>query len=487
MFLNNPEFRKNFKLEVSATRIMACAIIMLLVAYAAYSGTSTLNFRNYASPGAKQAISVYKAFCTTGFLFAIVYGSYLAASSITSELHQRTWTFLSMSPLPPSRILVGKMFGATALIWIITLAIIIPAFVISLSVAIPGEGYIRPETVTIGIFVTALILWIISSHAGALLLALQTNLSHRETSDKRNSILYALITLLAGLSIGSILSGSLENFYELRSFDTSKSRYLAIDQNLVVGPGKYLVAPEKLSWYGVELYLLDMFLIILAFSAFWLVTAAYRSLRKTLHFHDTPWVWGLFLIAATIFLFGFEESQDHKYDIPLFASGMLIIIMSVLLSCMEAGDTIRYQSWIARIQQRKFAEAFRITPLWMISVVAFLCLIPISLSLSSTPVPVTMIACSTLLFATRDILVIHALSWSKLVKRPWLAISIYGLFVYGLTPWIAGRESELFFPIMSRHVLGRPEAVSSLYWALILPQIVIAAGLCLRLWKKMKK
>lgn len=484
MFLNNPEFRKNFKLEVSTTRIIVCIVIMILVAYAAYSGTSTLNFRNYVSLEAKQALSVYGAFSTAGFLFAIVYGSYLAASSITSELHQRTWTFLSMSPLPPSRILAGKMFGATALIWIITLAIIIPVFIVSLSVGIPGAGYIRPEAVTISIFVTALVLWIISSHAAAILLALQTNLSHREASDKRNSILYTLITLLAGLSVGSILSESLKKFYELRPFDTSKGTYLAIDQNLVVGPGKYLVAPEKLSWYGVELYLLDMFLIILAFSAFWLVVAAYRSLRKTLHFHDTPWVWGLFLITATIFLFGFE---DHKYDIPLFASGMLIIIMSVVLSCMEAGNTIRYQSWIALIQRRKFAEAFRITPLWMISTAAFLCLIPISLSLSSTPVPVTMVACSTLLFATRDILVIHALSWSILVKRPWLAISIYGLLVYGLAPWIAGKEREMFFPIMSRHVLGNPEAIDSLYWALILPQIAIAAGLCLRLWKKMEK
>lgn len=487
MFLNNPEFRKNFKLEVSATRIMACAIIMILVAYAAYSGTSTLNFRNYISLEAKQALSVYNAFCTTGFLFAIIYGSYLAANSITSELHQRTWTFLSMSPLPPSRILAGKMFGATALIWIITIAIIIPAFVISLSVAIPGEGYIRPETVTIGIFVTALILWIISAHAGAVLLALQSNLGNRETSDKRNNILYTLIMFLAGLSVGSALLASLENFYELKPFSPSKGAHMAIDQGIVIGPGKYLVPPEKFSWYGAELYLLDTLLIMLAFSAFWLVTAAYRSLRKTLHFHDTPWVWSLFLITATIFLFGFEKSQDHKYDIPLLASGMLIIIMSVLLSCMEAGDTIRYQSWIARIQQRKFAEAFRITPLWMISVAAFLCLIPISLSLSSTPVPVTMVACSTMLFATRDILVIHALSWSKLVKRPWLAISIYGLFIYGLAPWIAGKEREIFFPIMSRHVLGNPEAVNDLYWALILPQIAIATGLCLRLWKKMEK
>src|SRR6185436_13233988 len=142
----------------------------------------------------------------------------------------------------------------------------------------------------------------------------------------------------------------------------------------VVEPNfSYIMNPRMDDWYGFYLYNFDLLMVVLAFFAAWAFAGAWRALRKSLQYHDAPWVWTGFVIAAALFLNGFPLSNfgGAHHIRGTFYWAIFVSLVTMFFACIsEAGDIIKYRAFARNLAAGARYEAFREIPLWMISFAA---------------------------------------------------------------------------------------------------------------------
>ncbi len=464
MFFKNPEFKKNFRLEVNGTRLSVCFILLALILFALYNGKIDLNApKNYEAY--IYAKSFFNAFCGIGFFFVIVWGTYLSAASINEEIRQKTWDFVRMSSLSPLKILVGKLFGATSLIWIVGLIGIIPVLAISAAEMLPVTAPLRDDGTTVAVLIGTIICWAIFSHAAGLLFSLHAILNSRE-KDRFNSIGATLLVLICGLYIGATIINAFDYFHV--SYRQGRASYT--------------------EWYGHSFHTLDIILLCLAFGTVWAVVGAHRMLRQSLLFLDQPWVWIAFLLIASLFLNGFATEIEFKRF--LFWPILLCTFTVALMAVHEARDVVRYKTFAARLNMGNYKDALRYMPLWMISFLFLIgTLITSIVVIDHRPTTIMSIA-SLVAFAIRDLLILHWLSWKPNIRRPLLGYAFFAGAFYLLLPLITRPTSELgrmFFPLLphsnSASLMPYEQGWIFFYWAFQVGSIAIAAWLFNSRWK----
>jgi hypothetical protein len=396
----NPEFIKNTRLEFSVTRLVVAMGLLALISWTSWSGTEIGN----------QADSLFDALSTIGFLFSIIWGSYLVANSLIEEEKQRTWDFVRLSSLSPAKILIGKIFGSPCLAWVVTFAGILPLMTLSLAILFAKQGNLpRPEMGLILVFILSLIVWILLSYAFSFLLSIRAVSLGR--GNQKSVAGVTILTFIFGVIIGKILTSALPFF------------------------NRYVCSPTHdcfphITWFGTEMLALDNALIALTFCCFWVVIGAYRSLRQALQFEDSPTVWIGFLVTTTIFLSGYVGSANIiGWKQGLFALSLAFCGFFTLLNCLsEASDVVKYKRFAHSLTQKNYTKAFRYTPLWILSFLGF-----ITLALLTS----LEIFASAFLLMSRDLMAIHIIFWAPKIKRPGLGILVYFAFMYFLVPLFA--------------------------------------------------
>ncbi len=104
----NPEFRRQFWLQISATRlILAPVVIAIVVAVLAATEPTTTAIHTFAWVALLVAV--------------LFWGTSVVGTSIRDEITGRTWNQQRMSRLTPWQLMSGKLFGATSYVWYVAL------------------------------------------------------------------------------------------------------------------------------------------------------------------------------------------------------------------------------------------------------------------------------------------------------------------------------------------------------------------------------
>jgi hypothetical protein len=465
---NNPELKKNLRLEVNFTRLASCFGLLLLLFFAFYtSDTSLFNDKKLYQYHEK----IFSIFSGVGFFFVIVWGTYLTASSIQEEVRQKTWDFVRMSSLSPAKILAGKLFGAPSLVWIVGVIGILPILMCAAAALIPETPYIRSSGLTLAILCGSLICWAILSHSLGMICSLHSLLQQRDR-EKFNTIGITLLILIAGFFVGAALISQFELFHD---------RYRLEQQTTNLSYRRTL-------WFGDYYHKLDLTFIMLAFSAFWAVMGSYRMLRQSLLFRDPPWAWILFLITTCVFLHGFTTEPELKKF--LFWPALLCTITMGFTALIEAHDVVKYKIFVSHLQNGRMSEAFRHMPLWMISFTFLIITLLTGIIVINNEFVTIMSVTSLIAFVVRDLLVLHYLSWKPNIRRPLLACALYALVAYVLLPVIlkpmTGNVSLMLFPLIPVKGIQNTGSDSWLlfYWIFQFASIFCAARLFKRRWDK---
>ena len=139
MIFRNPEFIKNVKLEFSLTRFVIPVILLFLFIWICWSaGHDNVTWKSQYSLEQIKAQSLFSWLCGFGFLFTIIWCSYLVSNSLLEEIKLKTWDFVRMSSISPLKILVGKMSGAPSVVWVITLLGVLPCLIYAAVLMIPA-------------------------------------------------------------------------------------------------------------------------------------------------------------------------------------------------------------------------------------------------------------------------------------------------------------------------------------------------------------
>jgi hypothetical protein len=491
MIRDNPEFIKNMKLEFNATRLSVPIIFLVLAVWIANSRMSSSWNSEYTTTQLK-AEYLFDYLCGFGFLFTIVWGSWLVSGSLLEEIKIKSWDFVRMSSLSPFKILIGKIFGATTVVWTVTLLGILPCFVFAAARFIPGDGIIRPSSVTIASLMLCLFFWTLLSYA----LAMLCSLAEGERMHRNGAFNTTGLVFLAGSLIGPLILSSFEAFHKLWRYgpvslpshlkDLPKPMPLPDDAIIVQPNLSYMIKPTMGVWYGFHIYDLDCVLMQLAFFSLWAFIGAWRALRKSLQYRDSPFMWIGFIVASSLFLNGYNffspsSFADNKWHEEVYGWHALYWPMLVGLVTMffasinEAGDIVRYRVLASAFARRAWPESFRIMPLWIISFAAFLVSMILSLLLVNHSPQVVMFFVSLTGFIIRDLLAFHAISWAPNIRRPLVGLLVYIVLVYTLLPAVMGQD--YFFPLVS----GHPAAG---YWLCLAFQITLAGLLFHRQWGK---
>lgn len=458
MIYNNPEFKKNIKLEFSATRLLIPAFILALTAWIGWSVGEVKSWENTPLEYEKAQSLTYWMF-GFGFIFSIIWGSYLASNSLLGEMRQKTWDFMRMSSLAPEKILFGKLFGATSVVWVITLLGVLPTILIASDHLFIGGGYHRPLIITLASLCGAITFWMVLSYAFVMLAGIY---NYSKNDSRHTTIGSVLLVLILGLIVGAAISTNYGE--EFKIYDACRGLIgpngpmpCQIQNPHIIDGIKYALRDiHMVNWYGIEFFPLDTIALGLMFCAFWTVIGLYRTLRSSLQYMDAPYIWPVFWLGAAFYLNGFSY-EDNLYTTSILRL-TVFFALSIGLTCVkESRNLISYRQLYESLKNKKYKEAYRLTPLWLISLVLFAFTSPLLL-ISSGNLPsgynFSLFYLSIILLAVRDIFAIHLISWRQSVRIPTVGIAVYLLLMYVLAPFlfgiIFGKTSgamSLFMPI----------------------------------------
>ena len=252
----NPEFLRQVWLQFSLPRLILTPILLLLGAYAIYTG----------SDADAAAYNLVSASLSTFAVFIFLFGSYAVAMSVGDEIQEKTWDQQRMSALSPWSMTWGKLFGAASFAWYGGLICLLIYF--SAWQATDNASGLSLRAAAI------LILNGVLLHA----LVLASNLQSLAFAGKpaRRSIGLLLVIFIISPSLVSLFSSGKHDF-------------------------------ALLNWWGGAY---DIFNFLLASSllfAFCLLLTATRQMADNLAVRLYPWGWPALAVLLTLYFGGFTD------------------------------------------------------------------------------------------------------------------------------------------------------------------------------------
>lgn len=461
MIFNNAEFKKNIKLEFTTAR--ATIPILILLIFLWISWTSGRGHFNFPFPDFyKNAESATTGMFVFGFIFSIIWGAYLASNSLIGEMQQKTWNFVRMSSLSPSKIMFGKIFGAPAIVWTISLLGILPIIIFTSAYLFPQGGFHRPYELTILSLIASLFFWMLMTYAGVMLIGL-----YNYSQDAKHTTIGAVIlTIVIGLFIGGTIMSQYNNEFSIhRACDYFKPTpenpiCTAKNQHTIDGATYSAKEIKLINWYNFTFFPLTATAGIIAFFSCWSLIGLYRTLRRELEYRDSPYIWPIFLVTTAFFLngFGYDERTISFY-LRLVIYGFAASVIIVLTK--EAQNMVTYKKIHMNFKSKNYREAYRASPLWLISYGCFIIFAPFLFMSAGNLNPfgydyITDLSpkdmvngfqtffffyVSMILLSTRDIIMLHLISWRAQHKSPTLGFAIYMFFIYILIPMVLQKIS----------------------------------------------
>jgi len=124
LFLDNPELRRNLQIELSHKRLFTAGLITSIFALLVLPSLLTANHAVI-----HEQISQYLMILLWSQKITLTLGGAIFCwRAVRRERELNTWDFQRITRLSPLELAVGKLFGAPALAYFITLCLAVPAF-----------------------------------------------------------------------------------------------------------------------------------------------------------------------------------------------------------------------------------------------------------------------------------------------------------------------------------------------------------------------
>ncbi len=395
--IGNPEFTRNLWLQCSWQRLLAAAIVIGILYYAA---------AYFGAAGSE-------VFTTGGrWLFGFIiglWGTRRAADALAEEVGGNTWEIQRMSGLSAWQMVWGKLLGGTAYPWFCALLCLALMDVASLQRGSKIQDLLLPNA---NLILSGLVAHAVSLGV-ALLLLRKAQLRHR---------LMVTFAQVCGLLV---YSNSL--FSDLST--------------LVNGL-------ELVNWYGRFYPTVPFHLASLVVFGLWAWFGLYRLMRLELQYRNWPWAWIAFIAFVMIYVAGFATHGGQPLTASLSAPVALGVLLTYLSFLAEPKDPVRYRWGFIALRAGDLGKALGFVPLWLISYLATGAVAAVLILLLPSE-PVTDLGASWLthwwpaigprprvlvvaglLFLARDILFLLLLNFGRWRQRADLAGLIYLLIAY---------------------------------------------------------
>ncbi len=395
----NPEFQRLLWLHVTPGRLLAMpSLIGLIVALTWFS----------ADPN-ERGMMLYSLGIAGFILLPLFWGARQSGESLRQELEENTWEAQRMSVLGPWQLTWGKLLGSTLLSWYGGLQLL----------GVLGAGWVlgaRAELTAYPLFKVVLLLLLAALFMQGLSLLMRIYMARGFGARRRGSdAIYLLVFIYF---IGIIVS--------------------ALGDRI-----------SYIEWYDYRLVQLDFIIASLLFWGPWVLFGCYRQMRRELMFRNGPFAWPLFLIALATYVAGFLHEQALANHLIL--SLALLLALGYLLALTDARSplTLRHLH-IAWHRGHSLAFSDQL-PLWvmplLLALLAALAFIPVGQQFAAG-----VWGLSLLLFALRDIGLMHYYSFSPSMRRPELAIGFSLIAAY------------LLFPLLLGQLVGKGHPLLTLFW-----------------------
>lgn len=445
----NPEFQRNLWLEISPKRLLimpvVLAIIYALIVYNNPSATGILMF----------------VFSVIGALFVTGWGSLAVMQSINHEIVERTWDQQRLSALSAWQMAWGKLFGASIYPWfgglICALVVLVSSFM---------GNHNPPRTI---IYLAAAIIATASFHSWVMALRLHTLDVNRPSAPSVIRTLFFVYIFSQGVGTLAFL--------------------LYRDEDSGLG-----------QWWGLQLGLPSLFLLMSAFALVLGLLALWRSMLTQLMVRTIPWAWALGCIAVGLIVAGFFD-----YTSAAFFWTAWVVIISIIASYFafftEKKQAINWRAVAFYVQQKNYKRMLQSLPLWLVSwVVALLFTIIYSVYVSTTNLSglntssliyhsARPLLFMLLLRTVRDAGILLFFAWRNTSRSPvGMAILTYVMLGYILPAffWLgsstAAQMFEPFYGINANDISGTFIQFSPLAWGAMAVHLVIVAGLLVWRW-----
>ncbi|HLF98741.1 MAG TPA: hypothetical protein VI457_16495 [Methylococcaceae bacterium] len=317
----NPELLRYIWLEFSLHRLIAMPGVLILVFLLAHTAS--------AESGAGSAKVL--AGMAIGFFALIVglWGTRLAADSVTREANEHTWDGQRLSALSPWSMTWGKLFGAPVFTWyggLFCLAVLLAA---------------APSDWPAGRYALLLVAAALLLHALGLLFSLLAT-RHEAVRERRMPGLLVVFLLLFGVLplLGRVM-------------DTAGSQQLVY-------------------WWGGAFPRLDFLLVSAAAFAAWAVFGACRLMCRELQVRTTPVAWVAFALFAIAYLTGFLDTADFLAGVEraglLGWTGLLLNLgLTYLMLFAERSDAPLVRRLLLSAEARQWRRVLEELPCWPVS------------------------------------------------------------------------------------------------------------------------
>jgi hypothetical protein len=173
LFLDNPELRRNLRIELSSKRVLTAGIITAVFALIVLPSLLPSSRPGY-NAGGSALMTTYLVMVLWSQKITLTLGGAISCwRSVRRERELNTYDFQRITRLSPLELAVGKLFGAPALAYFVTLCLIPPA-VLSAATTANGaalalllKSYLLLFTGSVAIHAFALMISTVSDKGGA--------------------------------------------------------------------------------------------------------------------------------------------------------------------------------------------------------------------------------------------------------------------------------------------------------------------------------
>lgn len=376
MSVLNPELRRNFWLEFSATRLIVMPLVMGLLFSLGWLWDEWAGVA-----GVAQA---------AGWAVLVLWGTRLAADGIVSEVQGKTWDGQRLSGTGPGAMVVGKLFGATAYAWTGGLMCIAA---VAVAGGLAGDAWAPLRLLVTGLFAQAVALW------------------------------FALVQL----RLQSVV----------RRFQVLLAQVVGIIASIQLAPA-YDFVKATVSWYGIDFTAYGFAFFFTALMTFWAWVGCWRLMRADFRYRNWPLAFLAFLVFIIVFTGGVAAGSFPRLG-WVFEGAVtyhLVVLATWVAAMLEPKSIVLLRRLIERFRRGDVAGFLADLP----CAVAGLPLVVLVGIIGAVQGPpgwgVGLQFLSVFLFLLRDMALVYYVVLGANGRRGHAAALIYLLVLYGLVPAI---------------------------------------------------
>lgn len=411
LLTRNPEFNRNFWTEFSAQRAIAVPVLLGLLLWLLFAVSDM-------PPTGPVIENTMLAIAGMSFWLG---GPYQVSQGLFVEWERHTWDIQRLSPITPWTLVWGKLFGSTLFVWYIG------AWALLVYLVLPGwcadHSPLAERLLLCG-------LWI------ALAVMLQAG---------------TFLSTLYSLRFGAIYA----RYVKRPSWALAAFAVLGLPPMI-----RLFARADTVNWYGSEFAPRNFLLVCSSVMALWGLYGAYRITRSDFLYRNGPMSWLLFSAFIAVLVAGFSESA------PLYSALAASLLMLYVTLFSAPVDTLGLHHSMVFLRNGQWRRLGETLPLWtnglpvVLALLLYAMLVVPQGNLPSTAVPSSLVGqlltpmfyLSLSGFLLRDILLLHALSFTQNNQRALGACVVYLGVLYALVPGLikaldGDRLLEFFLPL----------------------------------------